>query len=116
MLHFVDNTSALAGMARGYAGPTDSRRLVHALRCLLAGYGIQAWFDYVPSKANVSDEPSRDPELADAVYVIDIESRLRSEPIPLYMPEQEAWDSDAGEWFMAAEDILGEWAWEMLEP
>ena len=66
-------TSALAGMARGYAGPTDSRRLVHALHCLLAGFGTKAWFDYVPSKANVSDEPSRVPELADADFVIAVD-------------------------------------------
>ena len=116
VIHFVDNTSALAGMARGYAGPTDSRRLVHALHCLLAGYGIKAWFDYVPSKANVSDEPSRVPELADDVYVIDEASQLQSEPVPFFMPEEEAWDSDAADWFGAAEEVLGDWAWEMLEP
>ena len=101
-------------MARGYAGPTDSRRLVHALHCLLAGFGTKAWFDYVPSKANVSDEPSRVPELADADFVIAIEPGLVSAPVPLYMPDEEAWDSDAGDWYAAAEDVLSDWAWASL--
>ena len=32
------------------------------------------------------------------------------------MPEEEAWDSDAADWFEAAGEVLGDWAWEMLEP
>ena len=102
-------------MARGYAGPTDSRRLVHAMHCLLAGYGTKAWFDYVPSKANVSDEPSRVPGLAEADFVVDIASGLASTPIPLYMPEEDAWDSDAADWYAAAEDVLSAWAWELID-
>ena len=106
VLHFIDNTSALAGMARGYAGPTDSRRLVHALHCLLAGYGTAAWFDYVPSKANVSDEPSREPALAHELFVIDEDTGLSSLPVPFFMPAAEAWASDAGDWFVAAAEAL----------
>ena len=32
------------------------------------------------------------------------------------MPEEEAWDSDAADWLEAAEEVSGDWAWEVLEP
>ena len=31
-----------------------------------------------------------------------------------YMPEEEAWDSDAGDWYAAAEDALSDWVWVSL--
>ena len=54
------------------------------------------------------------PELADADFVIAIEPGLVSEPVLLYMPDEEAWDSDAGDWYAAAEDVLSDWAWASL--
>ena len=41
--------------------------------------------------------------------------RLASTPIPLYMPEEDAWDSDAADWYAAAEDVLSAWAWELID-
>ena len=34
MIHWIDNTSALAGLIRGYAGSIDSARIVHAFHAL----------------------------------------------------------------------------------
>jgi len=99
---------------RAAARPTSAFN-AQAVRCLLAGYGTKAWFDYVPSKANVSDEPSRVPGLAEADFVVDLASGLASTPIPLYMPEEDAWDSDAADWYAAAEDVLSAWAWELID-
>ena len=108
VMHFVDNTSALAGMARGYAGPTDSRRLVHALHTLLSALRVKAWFEYVPSKANPSDAPSRVPGLrADDWWIDDDEqpTGLRSAPHVLLMPAHEAWGSSAAAWAAAARGL-----------
>ena len=59
VLHFVDNTSALAAMAKGYSRAIDSARIVHALHAWNVGAGVAAWFEYVNTKANISDMPSR---------------------------------------------------------
>ena len=107
-MHFVDNTSALAGMARGYAGPTDSRRLVHALHTLLSALRIKAWFEYVTSGANPSDEPSRDPALDVREWPIEddgVATGLRSTPRGLLMPEREAWGASAAAWSAAARGL-----------
>jgi hypothetical protein len=73
----------------------DSVRLVHATHALLAGMEVRAWFAYVRTKANVSDEPSRD-DLSQVRYeclcggdetlVGVVRSALVSAPIAAAMP------------------------------
>ena len=52
IIHFIDNTSAIAAMAKGYSNMPDSARLVHTFHAWQAGAGSDVWFEYVPSKAN----------------------------------------------------------------
>jgi hypothetical protein len=59
IIHWVDNTSAVAGLIRGYSGVPDSARIVHAFWALAAALGLDVWFEYVPSEANIADAPSR---------------------------------------------------------
>ena len=59
VIHFVDNTSAIAALIKGYSGAPDSSRIVHAFHSLNAGLRTNVWFQYVASKANVADLPSR---------------------------------------------------------
>ena len=94
-------TSALAAAVRGYAGPVDSRRIVHALHVTLLQLRTSVWFVYVRSKANVSDEPSREVRLAGARMRIG--GRARSAPRELLLPEEGAWSSEAAEWALAAD-------------
>ena len=82
-------------------GPTDSWRLVQASHATLAGLRVHAWFDYVRSKANVSDEPSREPSLDSACMRVG--GCVHSEPRMLLLPEAQAWDSEAAEWALAAD-------------
>jgi hypothetical protein len=63
IIHFVDNTSAIAAMTKGYSNMPDSARLVHTFHAWQAGAESDVWFEYVPSKANPADEPSRVPAL-----------------------------------------------------
>ena len=59
VLHWVDNTSAVAALAKGYSGAPDSARLVHAFHATAVGLRCACYFEYVRSAANVSDYPSR---------------------------------------------------------
>jgi hypothetical protein len=94
-LHWGDNSSAVAAIVKGYSSMPDSARLVHATHALLAGMEVRAWFEYVRTKANVSDEPSRD-DLSQVRYeclcggdetlVGVVRSALVSAPIAAAMP------------------------------
>jgi hypothetical protein len=59
VVHFVDNTSAIYATIKGYSPSRDSARLVHLIHSVLAALGTTVWFEYVPSKLNIADAPSR---------------------------------------------------------
>ena len=59
VLHFIDNTSALAGLISGSSRSWDSARLIHTFQVVNVSVRAKPWFSYVASKANVSDFPSR---------------------------------------------------------
>ena len=61
VLHFIDNTVALSKSVHGYAQDPDMAAVVNSLHACDAALGVDAWFEWVPSHANVSDLPSRDP-------------------------------------------------------
>ena len=58
-IHFVDNTSACAGLFKGYSPKADSACMLGRLHIHLATLRVIVWWAYVASKANVSDGPSR---------------------------------------------------------
>ena len=66
VLHFVDNTVALSKAVHGYANEPDMAAATNAIHICDAVLGIDAWFEWVPSHANVSDLPSRKPSTWDA--------------------------------------------------
>ena len=41
IIHFIDNTSALAALTKGYSGVPDSARLVHTFHAWAAGAGVR---------------------------------------------------------------------------
>ena len=59
VMYWGDNSSAIAGVVKGYSARPDSARLVHAIHALLTLLRVRVWFEYVRTSANVSDEPSR---------------------------------------------------------
>ena len=61
VLHFIDNTVALSKSVHGYAKDPDMAAVVNSLHTCDAALGVDAWFEWVPSHANISDIPSRDP-------------------------------------------------------
>jgi hypothetical protein len=68
VIHFVDNTSAVAALTKGYSRVPDSARLVHSFHAWCAAARAHVWFEYVPSAANVADRPSRELALAARAY------------------------------------------------
>jgi hypothetical protein len=59
VIHFIDNTGALSAMIHGYASKLDCARMVNSFHLLCAALRMHVWFEWVPSKANGSDMPSR---------------------------------------------------------
>jgi len=59
VLHFIDNTSSMAGAIKGYSPKSDSSWLLSILHLLLSSIEVIPWFAYVASAANCSDGPSR---------------------------------------------------------
>jgi hypothetical protein len=59
ILHWIDNTSAMASLFKGYTGVTDSSRMVNIFHLFAAKMRFTTWWEFVASKANVADLPSR---------------------------------------------------------
>ena len=59
IIHFVDNSSALGALVKGYSNNSDCVRLVADYWLRTASLKATAYIDPVDSKSNISDEPSR---------------------------------------------------------
>ena len=60
-IHFCDNTPALSSFVHGYTSRPDMAALSNAYHVILAQERIDAWLEWIPSKANIGDVPSRPP-------------------------------------------------------
>ena len=58
--HFIDNTVALSALVNGYSGKPNLAKAVNTFHLQLVGLRTSAYLDYVPSKANIADLPSRE--------------------------------------------------------
>lgn len=104
VIHWVDNSSAVAALAKGYSSAIDSALIVQATHATLAGLGADVWFEYVRTDANVADEPSR-VDMSYERYAIgaDIAAGIRafvtSTPVAeVPLPAPSEWDADAAAW------------------
>ena len=57
---FVDNQASLAAIIKGYSSDQAADELVQAFHLWCASKDVRLWCEYVPSKFNPADEPSRD--------------------------------------------------------
>ena len=55
----MDNTGALSALVHGYAGKPDLARLVNVYHVQVVGLRCMTWNEWVPSKANPGDIPTR---------------------------------------------------------
>ena len=90
VVHWIDNTSAIAALVKGYSGSPDSVRILHAFAAFSLGLDTSSWFLWVPSKANIADLPSRN----DFALL----EELGSVEVPFLFPPFAAWDQPAADW------------------
>jgi len=58
--HFADNTAANGAAFKGYSSSPDIARLVYSFHMRLSELQSRLWIEYVPSAANIADDPTRD--------------------------------------------------------
>ena len=95
VIHFIDNTSACAALVKGYAACLDSGLLVNAFHAFNVGLRADVFFEYVRSKANIADLPSRlaMDELWEMFRDLGMEDKARS--IEMVIPTFEDWHAPA---------------------
>ena len=81
-------SGAEAGLVKGYSRDLDSARLAGIFHCLAAALEANVWFEYVASKANLADLPSRDD------FELLRSPEFRAEWFELEWPELAAWDGE----------------------
>eukprot|EP00965_Chrysotila_dentata_P205920 6183237-Pleurochrysis_carterae.AAC.7 len=54
-IHWINNTSKLAALVKGYLSRPDLALIVHAFHAFNVGLGARVWFEYVASKANTAE-------------------------------------------------------------
>jgi hypothetical protein len=78
IIHFADNTGALSAAVHGYSSKPDCAQLVNVLHAQLVGLRAHVWWEWVPSKANPADIPTR-PERAGEMSAAAVR-------VPMYLP------------------------------
>ena len=90
VIHFIDNFAALSALVHGYASKPDLSRLVNLFHAQIAALRCRFFGDWVPSKANPSDVPTRVERLheapSSATWMI------------MVLPALEAVERDVGAW------------------
>ena len=92
---FVDNMGVIHNIVNGTARAVDSGAFTHALHLRMAALSMLAWWEYVPSKSNISDGGSRDGiacSLAAAAQVPLREVEFRLPPLGFPRVAAVAWD------------------------
>ena len=88
VLHWIDNTGVIAALTKGYSRAPDSVRILHVFKAYCLGLGVSIWFQWVPSKANIADLPSRNE--------YEMLRRFGACEVPVVFPEFAAWDGPVG--------------------
>ena len=57
VIHYIDNSSALYGMTKGYSQVRDTLAIIRAFHAANLALRANVWFNYVTTKANVADLP-----------------------------------------------------------
>jgi len=85
VLHWIDNTGALAVMAKAYSSEIDNGKMLHEFEMANSKIECVPYFEYVRSKANIADLPSR----GEFEYLV---HELGAKPVlPLVLPNLATW-------------------------
>ena len=99
--HFIDNTVALSALVHGYSGKPDLAKAVNVFYLQMLSLRASVFFDFVPSKANIADLPSRNMfvELERELHGITVRG---SAPDTLVVPSVAAWHAPLASWVQAS--------------
>ena len=102
VIHFLDNTGAVAGLVKGYARAVDSGVVVNAFHAWNAGLQADVYFEYVRSKANIADMPSRLAigEMFAALDRLGLAADTRR--VDIVLPDTRGWRASAASWLRRA--------------
>ena len=104
VIHFIDNTWALAALVKGYATAIDSGLIVNAFHALNVGLRADVFFEYVKSKANIADLPSRG-ALKELLRVLKrLGMRREAVRVGGIFPPFDSWAAPASAWLQAAHE------------
>lgn len=95
--HFIDNTVALSAMVHGYSGKPDLAKQVNVFYLQAIKLRAHVYFDYVPSKANMADLPSRRAFAATRAALAGLRI-CGGAPDPLVVPGVAQWAAPIGSW------------------
>ena len=108
MLGVGSNTVALSALVHGYSGKPDLAKMVNAFYLQIAGLRASVYFDYVPSKANIADLPSRGAvhELLHELRGVPLAARARTD---LRVPHVGHWAAPLESWVLRFLHLNGTW-------
>jgi len=88
VIHFIDNVSALYRLVKGFSSRPDSLAIIRAFHVANIAIRANVWFNYVATKANVADLPSRLAigEMADVLRSFDPSFDLIGDRVDLVIP------------------------------
>ena len=95
--HWIDNTVALSALVHGYAGKRDLARSVNIFYLQSVSLRTSVYFEYVPSKANIADLPSRYAFAELRAELVGMRMRGRM-PDPLTVPSVASWRAPLDTW------------------
>ena len=91
VVHFIDNTSVIAGLRKGYSSRPDTALILVAFWLLMTLLQCTPWFEYVPSKLNIADLPSR----GDTQTALDCTGLTATD---FTFPDKSMWEKDYADW------------------
>lgn len=98
VIHFIDNTSACWALVKGYSRAIDSGMIVSAFHASMVSVKARVFFEYVDTKANPADLPSRGAmtELVGELSSAGIGGNIVT--VEYVLPKTQSWWSSAGHW------------------
>ena len=106
--HFIDNTVALSALVHGYSGKPDLAKMVNAFFLQMAGLRASVYFDWVPSKANIADLPSRN-DVASLLFELRGLRRAPGSRTSLVVPSVGQWMAPLETWISRHLHLAGRW-------
>ena len=101
VMHWIDNTVALSALVHGYSGKPDLAKSVNIMYLQMAALRTSIYFDYVPSKANIADVPSRlfdQPDLLRTELLYELRGLPSPSFIDLRIPSVAEWLAPLDTW------------------